>query len=47
MVGAIVFSPTDASSQEDVEGLVQRVVVAQARAQRDGVVQHCLEYLGS
>ena len=28
-------------------GSTQRVVVARARALRDAVVQHCLEYLGS
>ena len=47
MVGAIVLSPTDAASQEPVVGSAQRVVVARARAPRDAVGQHCLEYLGS
>ena len=47
MVGAIVFSPTGAASQEAVVGSAQRVVVARARAPRDAAVQHCLEYLGS
>ena len=46
-VGAIVLSPTNAASQESVVGSAQRVVVARARAPRDAVVQHCLEYLGS
>ena len=45
MVGAIVFSPTDAASQEPVVGSAQRVVVARARAPRDAAVQHCVEYL--
>ena len=41
-------SPTDAASQEPVVvGSAQRVVVARARAPRDAVVQHYLEYLGS
>ena len=47
MVGAIVFSLTDAASQEPVVGSAQRVVVARARAPRDTAVQHCFEYLGS
>ena len=47
MVDAIVLSPTDATSQEAVVGSAQRVVVARARASRDAVAQHCLEYLGS
>ena len=47
MVGAIALSPTDAGSQDAVVGSAQRVVVARARAPRDAVVQHCLEYLGS
>ena len=47
MVGAIVFLPTDAASQEAVVGSAQRVVVARARAPRDVAVQHCLECLGS
>ena len=49
MVGAIVFSPTDAVSQESVVGSAQRVVVARARAPRgDAVVHHSdLEFLGS
>ena len=47
MVGAIVFTPTNAASQEAVAGSAQRVVVARARAPRDAAVQHCLEYLGS
>ena len=48
MVGAIVLSPTDATSQEPVVvGSAQRVVVARARAPHDTAVQHCLEYLGS
>ena len=47
MVGAVVLSPTNAASQEAVVGSAQRVVVAHARAPRDSVVQHCLEYLGS
>ena len=47
MVGAIVFSPTDAASQDPVVDSAQRVVVARARALRDAAVQHCLEYLGS
>ena len=46
MVGASVLSPTDAASPEPVMGSAQRVVVARARALRDAVVQHCLEYLG-
>ena len=45
MVGAIVLSPTYASSQEPVVGSMQRVVVARARAPRYAAVQHCLEYL--
>ena len=47
MIGAIFVSPTDVASQEVVVGSAQRVVVACARAPRDAVVQHCLEYLGS
>ena len=47
VVGAFVISPTNAATQEAVVGLVQRVVVARARASRDAAVQHCLEYLGS
>ena len=47
VVGAIMLSPTDASSQESVVGSAQRVVVARARAPRDVVVQHYLEYLDS
>ena len=47
MVGAIVLSPTDATSHEDMVGSAQRLVVARARAPRDAAVQHCLEYLGS
>ena len=47
MVCAIDLSPTNAASQEAVVGLVQRVVVACARARRDAAVQHCLDYLGS
>ena len=47
MVGAIVHSPNDAARQEAVVGSVQRVVVARARAPRDGAVQHRLVYLGS
>ena len=47
MVGAIVFSPADAGSQELAVGSTQRVVVARARAPRDAAVQHCLEYFGS
>ena len=43
MVSAIVVSPTD----EAVVDLPQRVVVARARASRDAVVHHYLEYLGS
>ena len=46
MICANVLSSTDAVSQEAVEGSAQRVVVARARAPRDVVVQHCLEYLG-
>ena len=47
MVGAIMLSPTDATSQEPVVGSAQRVIVARARAPRDTAVQHCFEYLGS
>ena len=47
MAGAIVFSPTDAASQETVVDSVQRVVVARARAPRHAAIQHCLEYLSS
>ena len=47
MVGAIVFSPTDAAGQEAVVGSAQRVVVARARVPRDAAEQHCFEYLGS
>ena len=47
MVGAIVLSSTGATSQGDVVGLAQRVVVACAWAPRDAAVQHCLEYPGS
>ena len=43
----MVFSPTDAASQEPVVGSAQRGVVARARAPRDAAVQHCIEYLGS
>ena len=43
MVGAIVFSPTDAASQVPVVGSAHRVVVERARAPRDAAV----EYLGS
>ena len=46
MVGAIIVSQIDAASQEAVVNSAQRVVVARARALRDAVVQHCLEYLG-
>ena len=42
-----MLSTADAASQEPVMGSAQRVVVARARASRDAVVQHCLEYLGS
>ena len=45
MVGAIVFSQTDAASQEAAVGSAQRVVVARARAPRDAAVKHCLEHL--
>ena len=45
--GAVVLSSTDAASQEDVVGSVQRVVVAGARAPRNAAVQHCLEYIGT
>ena len=47
MVGVIVLSPADESSQEPVVGSAQRDVEARARAPRDAAVQHCLEYLGS
>ena len=47
VVGAIVLSSADAVSQEPVLGSAQRVVVPRARAPRDAVVHHCLEYLGS
>ena len=47
VIGVIVLSPADAASQEAVVGSAQRVVVAPARAPRDAVVQHCIEYLGS
>ena len=47
MSNAIVLSPTDAASQEAVVSPAQRVVGARARAPRDAVAQHCLEYLGS
>ena len=47
VVGAIVLSPTDAANQESVVGLAQRVVVGRARAPRDAIIQHGLEYLGS
>ena len=47
MVGAILFTPTNAASQEAMAGSAQRVVVARARAQREAAVQYCLEYLGS
>ena len=47
MVGANVFTPTNAASQEAVVGSAQRVVVAHARVPRDAAMQHCLEYLGS
>ena len=47
MVGAIVFSPTEAVSQEPVVGSARRVVVTRARAPCDEALQHCLEYLGS
>ena len=45
MVGAIVFTPTDAASREAELGSAQRVVVARARAPCNAAVQHCLEYL--
>ena len=45
--GAIVLSPTDATSQEAMMGLAQRFVVARARTPRDVAVQHCVEYLSS
>ena len=44
MVGVLVFSSTDAVSQEPVVGSAQRVVVARARAPRDAAVQHCLDF---
>ena len=47
LVCAIVLLPTDAASQEAVVGSAQRVVVARARAPRDLVGKHCLEYLSS
>ena len=47
MVGAIVFSSTDAASHEAVVGSAQRVVVARARVPHDAAAQHCLEYLDS
>ena len=47
MVGASVLSAINATSQKAVTGLAQRVVVARARAPRDAVVQHRLEYLRS
>ena len=47
MVGAIVFSLTDAASQEAVVGSAQRAKVAGARAPRDAAAQQRLEYLGS
>ena len=47
MVGAIVISPTDTSSQEAVVGSAQRVVGARARAPRDAAVHHFVEYLES
>ena len=47
MVGANVFSSTDAASQKAVVGSAQRFVEARARAPRNAAVQHCLEYLGS
>ena len=47
MVGAIVFEPTYAASQEAAVGSAQRVVVARTRTLRDAAVQHCLEYLSS
>ena len=47
MVGAIIFAPTGAPSEEPVVGLAQRVVVARAGASRDAAVQHSLEYPGS
>ena len=45
-MGAIAISPSDAAGQEAMVGSAQRVVVARARAPRDAVVQHCLEYFG-
>ena len=47
MVGTIVLSSTDATSQEPVVGPAQNVVVARAQAPRDAAIQHCFEYLGS
>ena len=47
MVVAVVLSPTDAASQEDVVGSAQHVVMARARALRDAAEQHCLEYLSA
>ena len=47
MVGAIVFSPADAASQEAVVGSAQRVVVVHSRAPRDPAVRHWLECFGS
>ena len=47
MVGSIVYSPTDATSQEAMAGSAEGIVVARARAPRDAALQHCLEYLGS
>ena len=47
MVGAIIILSTDAASQKSLVGSVQRVVVARARAPRDAIMEHYLEYLGS
>ena len=42
----LFFLSTDEARQEAVVGSAQPVAVARARAPRDEVVQHCLEYLG-
>ena len=42
----MIVLPTDAASQKAMVGLVQRVVLARARAPHDAVVRHYLEYLG-